>query len=477
MKKRFVKVISTLIATVLVTQFLFTNISLAYEGEKISQEPRVGLAISSAGATALLTLATYSGITFLDSESMDEFIYRFIGLEQTGELLKILGELGLYMVDGTLKLGSNVVDSIQGMFNKIAYTKDAKYTIINNQRILTADSAHTSKQIMNIIQNTPYEQLFYANPAQDAVKEKVVLIDDRNYAYVPYISNSAPVVLLKCNSATASSDDKCTFASVGSSRYAIYGIPVLIGGKIGSYLYYTYDGRPSEGSYLTCSRHSSKHTASSVKELNTQIGTAWTSGKGTIPRDDEGGVSISIPSNMGDLIGKEYSDVATPSYPTWTPGKDITIPSIDSPSVEYVPDTSNPPDTENPPGTDTENPPIEGTVTPPFEIPTVGDFNFDFSSIDFSPLMKGFDSFTKKFPFSLPWDFKRCIDLLDSTAKKYRNEIERSSEMAPVFEIDILGETLVLDFSPFIPLFGIVKIFVGLAYFVCLMLLTKKLLH
>ena len=55
---------------------------------------------------------------------------------------------------------------------------------------------------------------------------------------------------------------------------------------------------------------------------------------------------------MGQLVGQPSESVSdNPTYDTWKPGKDVTIPGVDTPSVGITPET--PSDTDAPSDTDT----------------------------------------------------------------------------------------------------------------------------
>ena len=68
-----------IISLILIITLISSN-SLSVYAE---QKNRSAIAISSATATAILTLSTYAGIQFHDSNSFDEFLRRMCGLEQS----------------------------------------------------------------------------------------------------------------------------------------------------------------------------------------------------------------------------------------------------------------------------------------------------------------------------------------------------------------------------------------------------------
>ena len=70
----------------------------------------------------------------------------------------------------------------------------------------------------------------------------------------------------------------------------------------------------------------------------------------------------------------------------------------------------------------------------------------------------------EKFPFSLPWDFKRVISRFQAPAE------------APYWELPILGEVIEIDFSIFSQWANIVRVFLSIIYIVILVIITKRFL-
>lgn len=80
--------------------------------------------------------------------------------------------------------------------------------------------------------------------------------------------------------------------------------------------------------------------------------------------------------------------------------------------------------------------------------------------IDWSPLLK--IDVTDKFPFSLPWDLKRIIEML------------RAGREAPVWELPIKNEVIVIDFNNFEEIARIARSFNVIIFVVILIILTRR---
>lgn len=109
------KLIVSLLCVILVFNALGSNV--------YAQKNRSAVALSATTATAILTLATYAGIQFQDSESMDEFLSRMIGLPQFAEFGVSILALIKQSTDGVLKFSKDVISQFELMANKILITK------------------------------------------------------------------------------------------------------------------------------------------------------------------------------------------------------------------------------------------------------------------------------------------------------------------------------------------------------------------
>lgn len=177
-------------------------------------------------------------------------------------------------------------------------------------------------------------------------------------------------------------------------------------------------------------------------------------------KEGNGDLPLPIPGDLGNLVGKNPSDVWDKNYEGGLVGsKPITIPNVDNPSISvsgddaFTSDTVT--DTPTDPPTDipgVENPPVG--VIPPF--PSFG------NSLDFSPMY--LTNINEKFPFSLPWDIGRLIEKFDIEPK------------APIFKVPIFTSEIVLDLTIFDEWANIVRFFVLIGFVLSLILISTKLL-
>ena len=173
-------------------------------------------------------------------------------------------------------------------------------------------------------------------------------------------------------------------------------------------------------------------------------------------KEGTGDLPLPIPGNLGDLVGKNPSDIWDKNYENGLVGNgNLSIPGVDNPSIGIGGSTSFPNvGVENPP-TDipgVENPPVG--VIPPF--PSFG------NSLDFSPMY--LTNINEKFPFSLPWDIGRLIEKFDIEPK------------APIFKVPILTSEIELDLTIFDEWANIVRFFVLIGFVLSLILISTKLL-
>lgn len=173
----------------------------------------------------------------------------------------------------------------------------------------------------------------------------------------------------------------------------------------------------------------------------------------------EGSSSVSIDTKVDSPSGTDL-DKAFPNV------GDVTIPKPDS-------GTDSKPDSKPDDGTGTGT--VEGELAPPFSPPSIKVPEFNPIDLNFEPLKLNLADMTEKFPFSLPWDFHRLVTGLGGAVARSNRSIRRSAENAPLFEIELLNTKFELDFTPFVPIMGIIKFFVGISFVVILMLITKKL--
>ena len=188
------KLMSIGMASFMLISILTTNISFADNKETYTialnepyqiKEPKSVTALSVSTATALLTLATHSGITFLNSESMDEFLYRFIGLGNVGNLIEELESCIKSSAKGTINLTRSLLEEISKAFNKVTMNVENQYSIINGGRILRINAIHPSYQIGGIIESanpSDYVHITFGLQQNKTIK-KQYKIGTTNYTF------------------------------------------------------------------------------------------------------------------------------------------------------------------------------------------------------------------------------------------------------------------------------------------------------
>ncbi|EOY7154961.1 hypothetical protein ACQD52_003798 [Clostridioides difficile] len=168
----------------------------------------------------------------------------------------------------------------------------------------------------------------------------------------------------------------------------------------------------------------------------------WDGKVGNVGSD---GLDIYVPGNANDLVGVPSSDVFVgennPPYDLPSSGV-VTVPKVENPSIDVG-------DNVVIPGDSVVDPPI----TP--DIPAV--------DINFSPLWESMKNIKNKFPFSLPWDIYSLFVGFDV------------EPVAPRWELPILNNKVVLDFSNFNEWANIVKFFVYISFLVSLIVISNKL--
>ncbi|MDN4765984.1 hypothetical protein QYP21_19070 [Clostridioides difficile] len=162
----------------------------------------------------------------------------------------------------------------------------------------------------------------------------------------------------------------------------------------------------------------------------------------------DSGLDIYVPGNAEDLIGVPSGDVVGENNPPYNLPIDgtVTVPDVENPSLPIG-------DNIVIPGDSVVDPPVDPPVIP--DIPAV--------NIDFSPLWESMQSIKNKFPFSLPWDIYSLFIGFDV------------EPVAPKWELPILNNKVVLDFSNFNEWANIVKFFVYVSFFISLIVISNKL--
>ncbi|MCE4701873.1 hypothetical protein LVU67_19515, partial [Clostridioides difficile] len=162
-----------------------------------------------------------------------------------------------------------------------------------------------------------------------------------------------------------------------------------------------------------------------------------------------GSLDVYVPGNAEDLVGVPSGDVFVgennPPYDLPSGGV-VTVPKVENPSLPVG-------DNIVIPGDSVVDPPIDPPVIP--DIPAV--------DINFSPLWESMKNIKNKFPFSLPWDIFNLFIGFDV------------EPVAPKWELPVLNNKVVLDFSNFDEWANIVKFFVYVSFLISLIVISNKL--
>ena len=178
---------------------------------------------------------------------------------------------------------------------------------------------------------------------------------------------------------------------------------------------------------------------------------------GNVWGDTEEGIKdvpIYVPGDLSDILNGNPSDVVGDKAPSWVGNGNVSVPSVDNPSIGVSDDAFvNSGVVDKPTDTPTDTPTDKPSWLPSF--PSFGD------ELDFSPLYM--TNIKEKFPFSLPWDFKNLINMFDV------------DPVAPKFEIPFLGNNITLDFSYFEEWAIIIRFFILISFNVTLIFISTKL--
>lgn len=468
-----------IISLLLIITLISSNTLCVYAEEKQS---RSVLAMSGATATAILTLATYAGFQFHDSESVDEFLRRMCGIEQFAEVVTHVSALVKHSVDGTIEFTSDLINDFKVMFNRIALTKELQYVTDSkgySLPVITTSISTNSTKLNAFLHSSP-KKIFSMNTGNANVTNTInfgngsLQYSVRNME-VNGSRNLYPISKCHGNVGSTFSElrNNCSYTngtSLSDRGYLMAPavIEQVISGKKNTHFAIVRanasmgsDGKLgyTSASFSYCSSHTVEREDSYTKILNTTIGTSWTDGEGTIDSNNSsGGVSLKIPSDMGSIIDKTPSDVSNPTYDLWTPGLDVSIPEISNPSLEYTPDKS----TDTPGDDVTTDTPTTNPGFPDFgDIPKV--------DLDLTPLRNGLGKLTERFPFSLPWDLQRIAQSFGGQPNAL------AIGQAPVVNMNFNGHKLILDFAKFEPVAMIIRGFIFTEVAIGLIFVLRKL--
>ena len=331
-----------------------------------NQRSATAIAIGGSVASSILALATKAGITFLSTQGMDEFLYRFLALDTSAEIVGAISDCIKNSVGGVINFSRSLLDTIKAQYDKVVTFKDIQYLNIGNANIpILSESLSTGDYLGKLINTTSGGVYFVTSNevGNSGSKEYNIMgnpvkikyqVEERNSTsssskiYIYYQKDGVWTSALGSDSL----GDKYMYQSSASAN--VYALPYITikGSSYYLSLVHHYTRFETWGTETSTYRSITSVKLNNIsyveKSIDTTLGDAWS---GSIGGDSEN-ISVKIPSNMGQLVGQPSESVSdNPTYDTWKPGKDVTIPGVDTPSVGITPET--PSDTDAPSDTDT----------------------------------------------------------------------------------------------------------------------------
>ena len=351
------------IQTIQINNYIASNSTynpVTNENEIIISNPNnrsATIAISTSVASTLLAIATRAGISFVNSGSMDTFLYHFVGLETATEIIGSLSSLIKNTTNGVVKLSRSLIDSITRGISQSYYKRLDKLSLPNGVTIPVVGNGNLVNNIEDRVNINLLKQSIINAPSN------ISLTGQKGDNLNP-LSISTPNYDIKIS--PSSRDILFPIAEVGSDSFRGYSISFGYGTHYSSdywkatlVAYYSGSKHYIYGAVLSWKKgetNINNYNVSTVRlsdyltyEDCTDLiieGTtvpdfpeAWSD---TIKGDDgttDSSISIPIPSNPNDLIGKDATsvNVTNTGYDVWTPGTTISPPTVDTPTVNYVP--------------------------------------------------------------------------------------------------------------------------------------------
>ena len=321
--------------------------------------PRSGTAVAIGGAVAssILALATKAGISFLSTNAMDEFLYRFTGIPSAQSLLPSISNSIKNSINGVVSFSRSLLDTISGVFFDVVSAKDISFYKTGDMTIPVWSSSVKWNESNWVNVSRLVTGGISVNDDFGASAQKEFDVLGHKYR-IKLSSDSSSYEYISASVQRWDSSTQKWTTSASQYIYAgdtAYAFPVLK--QYSSYYYigviFVYKSginsvyRKAEGAYSTSvGRYNELDLLG--ESLEAVVGEGWSDG---VINDDKGssGVSIKIPSNAGQLVGTPSSGVTSaPSYDTWSPGVTVVIPGVDNPKVDITTDTPTDKPTDKP---------------------------------------------------------------------------------------------------------------------------------
>ena len=424
-------------------------------------------------ATLILTIAVKAGFAFSDSDSMDGFLKEFLGYNATVGFVQSIADLIKETGTGIVTISRSLLDEFCKLYLDLWHSKSQTYLTVQELGIPVIPIGLKSSTLAfkNVVLN--------ANSSVSTVFSKGLSVDVWEYSHRLELPNMHLRFAnhggsLGTHQAAVSLQTKS--ASMTDSAFSGYTKEFRLNGNK-QYAKICYLARPFSdqheilagvvfynngdtlaqmtGGIISVPYQETweKQTAQIVEPSIPALPPAVTD---RIPGDNDStssDLTVGIPSDSNDLIGKSPTDITSqPTYDVWDGSKPIAPPAVDVPTVEFTPELDIP--TEKP-----SNPSIPDVDDP--SIPEIGDIPVP--KLDLTPLMNNMGDLTERFPFSLPWDLQRI-------AKSFSGETRAYSVKAPIIKFKLVNQEMTLDFTRFEPIamifrgFIFTEVAIGLIY-------------
>lgn len=353
---------------------LFNSISVyCYDDVKYYVSPHSGtVAVSGAVASSLLALATKVGVEFATSDEMENFIREMISDVNGVSIMKTIAKTVATVGAGVIGLPASVVASFCNYVN----SKSIKNLSVTSVKV---KDIHGVEYSIPVVPRKFDDTSIYGNAGVTYLKKLVanadysIAIDFKDKYDTETNIFEFPGLSFGFKSTVASYfSSYVTFGSgspgtnwetgiFGGSSYSWSGsgnsmkcIPFLEPVSNNSLDFFLKGAlvqyNPTTGVMFGDLKVLVPGSYYSFYEDVMLEGAPSDSPVATIPSDiveSPGSVSIGIPLNTNDLIGKSPSDITdSPSYELWMPNTVVVPPAISSePSIDYTPDFVVPDDT------------------------------------------------------------------------------------------------------------------------------------
>lgn len=311
--------------------------------------------VSASVASLLLTIAVKAGFDFIDSDSLDEFLLNFCGYAPTRDFLLSLKELITTAGSGVITIGRSLIDEFTKLYYNMYSSKKTTYSEVLGLKIPVFGSGYLNSQsyIKQVVLN--------ADPSISTVFSRDIPWDTDVPSHVLMGEKYGLRLANRSGQGVTGISLQETF-KMSSGEWSSWSGYVRDWAKGKNMCKVSYAGFQSSPGYtqirIFIVFYNPGDTISSMEFANLSLPyqPTWEkyfSSPATdvalpvppdinVPDDSgssTGDVTVGIPGNMNDLVGKKPSDITSnPSYDVWNPGETISPPAVDNPSVDITPD-------------------------------------------------------------------------------------------------------------------------------------------